>query len=294
MTGYGDARGIADALSFRIEVRSVNNRHLKLTLRAPEPYNLLEAEFEKVVRRFVRRGTVLVQVHLDRSHRPEDFRLSVTALSSYVRQVHAVWLALPEKERPSLESLCGQVLALPGVCAEPESGAATESEWPVIERGLTEALSRLQRMRLEEGARMKLELCDYRAQISRFLDDVRVRQPAVVQAYRARLRERVQSLLADTSIRLTDDDLAREVAVYAERSDIAEEIVRLESHLQQFQDVLDGNDEGPGRKLEFVTQEMGREVNTMGSKAGDVAISRLVVEIKSVLEKIREMLQNVE
>jgi uncharacterized protein (TIGR00255 family) len=295
MTGYGDARGTADALSFRIEVRSVNNRHLKLTLRAPEPYNLLEAEFEKVVRRFVRRGTVLVQVHLDRSHRAEDFRVSATALASYVKQIAAARVALPDSERPSLESLCAQVLALPGVCAEPASGGgAAESEWPVIERGLTEALSRMQRMREDEGARMAQELRDHRAQIGRFLGDVRARQPAVVQAYRGRLRERVQSLLADTSIHVTDDDLAREIAVYAERSDIAEEVVRLESHLQQFQEVLDGNEDGPGRKLEFVTQEMGREVNTMGSKAGDVAISRLVVEIKAVLEKIRELLQNVE
>src|SRR3954462_1813038 len=100
MTGYGEARGQTRELSFRVEVRSVNNRHLKLTLRAPEPYNLLEAEFEKIVRRFVRRGTVLIQLHLDRASREADYRVNATALQSYLRQIHAAWSGIEAANRP--------------------------------------------------------------------------------------------------------------------------------------------------------------------------------------------------
>src|SRR5262245_51746067 len=121
MTGYGDARSQTAVLACQIEVRSVNNRHFKLMLRAPEPYNLLEAEFEKVIRRFVRRGTILVQMRLERQSRFEDFRLNSVALQSYLRQIHLAWTQLDPDTRPTLESMCGQVLALPGVCVEPTS-----------------------------------------------------------------------------------------------------------------------------------------------------------------------------
>lgn len=295
MTGYGDARGQSPAFAWQFEVRSVNNRHLKLILRAPEPYNLLEAEVEKVVRRFVRRGTILIQLRVERKSRPDDYRVNAVALQSYIRQVQAAWDHLTPSERPALDALMGQVLALPGVCIEPGmNDIATEDDWPILETGLNEALARLQKMRGEEGRRMAKELASHHEQIGKYLGEIRERQPSAASSYRDRLRERTQNLLNDVKIRVTDADLIREVTLYAERSDIAEEIVRLDSHLVQFQDVLGGRDEGPGRKLEFLTQEMGREVNTMGSKAGDVVISRLVVEIKAVLDKIREMLQNVE
>ncbi|MFL5331392.1 MAG: YicC/YloC family endoribonuclease [Gemmataceae bacterium] len=295
MTGYGEARGQTESLSFTIEVRSVNNRHLKLTLRAPEPYNMLESEFERVIRKFVRRGTVLIQLRIERMSRASDFRINDVALRSYVQQVHEAIADLDPHIRPSAGELLGQVLALPGVTIDSGSASAhVADEWPVLEQGLGEALARLQRMREEEGLHMVRELKAQREQIIGFLGEVRKLEPGVVQAYRDRLRERVATLLEGTKAELSDDDLIREVTVYAERSDIAEEVVRLDSHLQQFAEILDGKDESPGRKLEFVVQEMGRETNTMGSKAGDVAISRLVVEIKSVLEKIREMIQNIE
>jgi uncharacterized protein (TIGR00255 family) len=294
MTGHGEARGQFDALHVAIEVRSVNNRYLKLMLRAPEPYNLLEAEFEKVARRFVRRGTLQIHLRVDRPQQAQDYHINPTALRSYVEQVRAAVAELPEP-RPDAERLLGQVLALPGVAPEPGGARApSEEEWPLIERVLAEALQRLQAMRQDEGGRMAQELLLYRAHVADQLELIRVRMPQVVEGYRDRLLERVRALLADTGVSVDPNDLIREVSVFAERSDIAEEVVRLASHLEQFEQTVHTETDGPGRKLEFVVQEMGRETNTIGSKASDVAISRHVVEIKATLEKVRELIQNVE
>ncbi len=294
MTGHGEARGQTDALQVAVEVRSVNNRYLKLMLRAAEPYNLLEAEVEKVVRRFVKRGSLQVHLHVDRPQHAQDFRINTTALRSYVEQVRAAAAGLPEP-RPNVDLLLGQVLALPGVAPEP--GRETlqfEEDWPQIERVLAEAMQRLNSMRQDEGARMAQELLHYRAHIADQLEIIRLRMPEVVSGYRERLLERVRGLLADSGVSVGPDDLIREVAVFAERSDIAEEVVRLASHLEQFDQTVRTEIDAPGRKLEFLVQEMGRETNTIGSKAGDVTISRHVVEIKATLEKVRELIQNVE
>jgi uncharacterized protein (TIGR00255 family) len=294
MTGHGEARGQHDALTVAIEVRSVNNRYLKVLLRAPEPYNLLETEVEKVCRRFARRGTLQVHLRVDRPQQAQDYRINPAALRGYVEQVRAAVAGLPEP-RPDPDLLLGQILALPGVAPEPGVAEAPfEEQWPFIELVLTEALQRLQTMRQDEGAWMAQELLHHRAHVADQLELIRVRMPQVVVGYRDRLLERVRGLVADSGVAVEPSDLIREVSIFAERSDIAEEVVRLASHLEQFEQTVRTETDGPGRKLEFVVQEMGRETNTIGSKAGDVTISRHVVEIKATLEKVRELIQNVE
>jgi uncharacterized protein (TIGR00255 family) len=292
MTGYGDASFHSDALTLSIELRAVNNRYLKVMLRAAEPYNLLEPEVEKVVRRTVRRGTVQVHLRGQRQASDQDFPINTVALRSYLSQVRAVCrdLDLPDGG----QSLLSQVLTLPGVV--PEAGGAgfhLEEEWPQIEKVLQQALDRLQAMRQEEGRAMAREMLQLRDQIGNELEQVRRRVPIVAGAYRDRLLERVRGLLAELDVQIDRNDLIKEVAIFAERSDIAEEVVRLASHLDQFREVIN-EPESAGRKLEFLTQEMFREANTIGSKASDVDISRHVVEIKGALEKIRELVQNVE
>jgi uncharacterized protein (TIGR00255 family) len=294
MTGHGEARGHSDRLHLTAEVRSVNNRYLKLMLRAPEPYNLLETEVEKLVRRFVRRGTLQVHLRVDRPQEAQDFRINPTALRSYIEQVRAVCDSLPEPQ-PDADQILGSVLSLPGVAPEPGTADFQfEEEWPLIERVLAESMQKLQTMRQEEGGRMAQELLNYHGQIVRELEEIRRLAPGVVEGYRDRLLERVRALVTDARIPVEPPDLIREVSVFAERSDVAEEIVRLASHLKQFEQIVRHESDGPGRKLEFVLQEMGRESNTIGSKASDVTISRHVVEIKSTLEKVRELIQNVE
>lgn len=292
MTGYGEARYQSDALTVAIELRALNNRYLKVSVRATEPYNLLEPEFEKVVRRVVRRGTVQVHLRCERQYAPHDFRINATALRSYIGQLREVCEELGLGD--TSEALLGQVLALPGVAAEPGSIAFDiTDEWPVIERTLEEALAKLQGMRQEEGRAMAQEFLQLRDFIASELARIRQQAPLVAGAFRDRLLERVRSLLTELDVKLDRSDLIKEVAIFAERSDIAEEVVRLASHLDQFQEIMN-EPESPGRKLEFLTQEMFREANTIGSKAGDVEISRHVVEIKGALEKVRELVQNVE
>lgn len=292
MTGYGEATYQSDALTLAIELRALNNRYLKVSLRATEPYNLLEAEFEKVVRRTVKRGTLQVHLHVRRQSSPQDFQINTVALRSYVSQLRPVCEELGLRDR--VDVLLGQVLALPGVVPEPVVGTSDfEAEWPFIERTLDQALAKLQAMRQEEGRAMAQELLAHRDEIARHLDAVRALAPGVAGNFRERLLERVRALLSELDVTIDRSDLIKEVAIFAERSDVAEEVMRLGSHLDQFQDIMN-EPESAGRKLEFLTQEMFREANTLGSKAGEVEISRHVVEIKSVLEKIRELVQNIE
>jgi uncharacterized protein (TIGR00255 family) len=292
MTGYGEATYESSDLQLAIELRSVNNRYLKVSLRAVEPYNLLEAEFEKVIRRQVRRGTIQVHLRLQRRLAAGDFQINATALRSYVEQVRRVADELGLGDRG--QSLLNQVLSLPGVAPEPATVPLhLEEEWPLLERVLEQSLQRLQAMRQEEGRAMAFELLQHRDHIAGELDKVRGRIAGVAVGYRDRLLERVRTLLTELDVEIDRSDLIKEVAIFAERSDIAEEVVRLASHLDQFQEIIN-EPESAGRKLEFLTQEMFRETNTIGSKAGDVEISRHVVEIKGTLEKIRELVQNVE
>jgi uncharacterized protein (TIGR00255 family) len=292
MTGYGEALHESEKLRVSVELRALNNRYLKVSVRAAEPYNLLEAEFEKVIRKKVRRGTVQVNLRVDRQFSPQDFRVNVQALKSYVDQVRraAEEMGLRDKS----DTLLAQVLALPGVVPEPGTASVSvDEEWPILERVLDQAVDKLQAMRLEEGKAMGQEFLQLRNHIASQLEQIREKAPKVTEAYRDRIFDRVKSLLAEHDVKIDRSDLIKEVSIFAERSDIAEEVVRLASHLDQFQEIMK-EPESPGRKLEFLTQEMFREANTIGSKAGDVEISRRAVEIKGTLEKIRELVQNVE
>jgi uncharacterized protein (TIGR00255 family) len=292
MTGYGDASYHSDSLSLAIELRALNNRYLKVSLRATEPYHLLEPEVEKVIRRTVRRGTLQVHLRCERQHSPQDFRINSVALRSYVNQLRPLCEELGLANRG--EVLLAQALALPGVVPEPGTVSLhLDEEWPVIERVLEQALARLQAMRQEEGQAMAQELLQHRDHIARQLGLIRERAPGVAVSFRDRLLERVRGLLAELDVQIDRSDLIKEVSVFAERSDVSEEVTRLASHLDQFQEIMN-EPESTGRKLEFLTQEMFREANTIGSKAGEVEISRHVVEIKGSLEKIRELVQNVE
>lgn len=292
MTGYGEAHYQSDSLTVAIELRALNNRYLKVSLRAAEPHNLLEPEFEKVIRRTIRRGTIQTHLRIDRQLAAQDYKINLTALRSYVGQLRGLWDELNLGDQG--QGLLGQVLALPGVVPEPGDAAShLDDDWPLLERVLNEAVAKLQSMRLEEGRAMAQEFLQLRDHIADQLEQIRQLAPTVAANFRDRLHERVRSLLSDHDVQIDRSDLIKEVSIFAERTDIAEEVTRLGSHLEQFRDILN-EPESPGRKMEFLTQEMFREVNTIGSKAGDVTISRHVVEIKGTLERMRELVQNVE
>ena len=290
MTGHGDARLEQDGVSIGLEVRTINNRYLKLSVRAGEGYAAFESRIEAVVRRRIHRGTVQVSVSIGRATSAEDYQLNSDVLAGYRQQLDVLCNRLHLSDSIHLEAL----LALPGVVTE--RAAATdhvEQDWPLVQQALETALTNLEQMRRQEGAAMCRDLKMNCATILGELDNIAERAPLVAEAYQIRLTERLNRLLADFGTRIDAGDVVREVGVFAERSDISEEMVRLRSHIDQFQSILE-LPEASGRKLDFLTQEMFRETNTMGAKANDADIARHVVEIKASIERIREMVQNVE
>ena len=290
MTGHGEARVQQDDLSVAVEVRTLNSRYFKLTVRAGECFLSLEPRIEAVVRRRVRRGTVQVAVRINREMTPERYRLNGTVLQGYRNQLEALCDKLHVAESVHLEAL----LALPGVVDEQAAeGACSESDWPMIEQALKEALSSLDQMRGDEGRAMLDDLESNCQIIAEQLEQIKTRAPLVAEAYRTRLTERLNKILADYDTQIEPADVVREVGTFAERSDISEELVRLRSHIDQFR-AISQLPESSGRKLDFLTQEMFREANTIGSKANDAVIAGHVVEVKAMIERMREMIQNIE
>lgn len=290
MTGFGEAHHQQNGLAVAVEVRTINSRYFKLVVRCSEPYSPLEPEIEDVVRQQIKRGTIQVSLRVDKPKTADDFRLNVQALASYREQLETLHAHWHINEPVTLERL----LALPGVVDETQAVRRDVGEdWPPIKQALEEALARLAHMRAAEGRAMAADLRQNCQSIARELDGVTERAPQVADSYRGRLQERLQKTLADYQITLDPADIIKELSLFAERSDISEEIVRLRSHLDQFDAMLEAT-ESSGRKLEFLTQEMFRETNTIGAKANDLAISRHVIEMKASIERIREMIQNVE
>jgi uncharacterized protein (TIGR00255 family) len=290
MTGFGEAHCQQDGLAVAVEIRTINNRFFKLTARTSEGYASIEPLVEAAVRGAVHRGTIQVNVRVDRKRSPEDYKIDVDVLDRYRRQLESLRLQWQLDRAASLEAL----LPLPGV-VDDASGAAVDAaaDWPAIERTVQVALENLGRMRREEGRAMAADLAANCRLAAASLAQIERRMPLVADDYRDRLFERLKRTLAELQVVLDPADLIKEVSLFAERSDTSEEIVRLRSHLEQFQATME-LPESAGRKLDFLTQEMFREANTIGSKANDVEIARQVIEIKTAVERIREMIQNIE
>jgi uncharacterized protein (TIGR00255 family) len=290
MTGFGEAHRRHDGVAVAVEVRTINGRYFKLNYKSAEGYSSLEPEIESIVREPVKRGSVQVNLRIDRARSAEDYRLNLNVLANYRQQIDELHKQWQSADAVSLETL----LMLPGVVDEDPIGSFDPAEdWPLVRETLLAALENLAKMRTQEGLAMQADLAANCAVIAGELASIEARAPLVVDAYRSRLEERVAKVLQEQQITLNPSDLIREISVYAERSDISEEIVRLHSHLEQFQTIVE-LPESSGRKLDFLTQELFREANTIGSKSSDVQIARHVIEIKAAIEKIREMIQNVE
>ena len=295
MTGYGAGHLDQDGVSVAVEIRSVNNRYLKLHCRLPDGYAVLEPRIEETVRQAVRRGAIQLNLDIRRKTSAEDYQLNTELLTSYVQQICEVRRTLGEENPLPSDVDLESVLMLPGVVAEDQRQAShAEDDWPLVQQALQSALSELTSMREKEGQAMTADLETQTNAIESAAAEVEQLAPQVVEAYQTRLTERLNKLLAQHDVEVQPGDIVREVGVFAERADISEEIVRLRSHLVQFRDVMKQNAAGAGRKLEFLVQELLRETNTIGSKANDAEIAKRVVHVKTCIERIREMVQNVE
>jgi uncharacterized protein (TIGR00255 family) len=290
MTGFGEAHCHQDGLAVAVEVRAINNRYFKLSIRSSEGYGPLEPRMEEVVRQRVRRGTIQVNLRVDRLRSPESFKINSAVLGRYRVQLQSLYREWDQSGAVPIEAL----LLLPGVVDEQAAADFDpDADWPVVRQTLEAALENLARMRIEEGKAMTADLESNCRTIAAGLDDIERRAPLMLNAYRARLEERLRKTLSDFQVALDPADVIKELSLFAERADIAEEVVRLRSHLEQFASISAESDSA-GRKLEFLTQEMLREANTIGSKANDLEIAKQVIEIKTAVERIREMIQNVE
>ena len=290
MTGFGEAHAHDQGLMIAVEIRSVNSRHFKLSFRCSDGYGGLESNVESIVRNVIRRGTVQLNLRVDRETLSEDYHINTEVLEAYRHQLETFQKQSGKATAIDLEKL----LMLPGVVTEKQSvDSDPDKDWGVIESVVRIAVEDLTNMRAAEGQALASDLLNQCDSIPKNLEHIALRSPLVAEGYRQRLTDRVNKVLQEFGVSIGPADLVREISLFVERGDVSEEIVRLRSHLDQFVKAID-LPESTGRKLEFIAQEMGREINTIGSKSNDTEISQHVVQIKTALERIREQVQNVE
>lgn len=284
MTGQGSATLTADGTTVTVEIRAVNNRHLKINLRCPDSLITLESVIEKSIRSVVGRGTVNVNIKVEKHSRAGDFSIDLDLLTSYRQQLQTETIA---------DVSTDTLLSLPGVVTSKSGADNSDASRSLILRVVEEALFQFNQMRVKEGEALSSDLDLQIERLTALIVEIRQHAPLVIQRYSDRLTEKLNQLLQQHNVTLSDSDLAREIGIFADRCDITEEVVRLDSHLKQFRDVMESQI-SQGRKLDFITQELFREINTIGSKANDASIANCVVESKTVVERIREQVQNCE
>ncbi|MBE3588949.1 MAG: YicC family protein [Thermoanaerobacteraceae bacterium] len=288
MTGFGRGEASGQGKRFTVELKAVNHRFGEIFLRLPRNMVSLEDRIRRVIQSRIARGRVDGYISMEEcAEKSQVVKVDKGLAASYYKALEELQSILGLKGAITLEHLTG----LPGVLVLEEPEEEVEKWWPVIQEALDGALEGLLAMRRSEGARLRADMDGRLDRIALILKQIEDRAPRVVAEYHQRLTQRLAEWMPGTT--LDESRLAMEVAIFAERSSITEEVVRLYSHLAQFRGFMDVT-EPVGRKLDFLLQEMHREINTIASKAGDQEISRAVVEMKSELEKIREQVQNIE
>lgn len=293
MTGFGAAREESGDRCVIIEVRTVNNRYLKIAMRSPEFFAPLESQIDRVIREYVTRGTVNVTIRSELVSATGAYRLHPETITEYWRQLQEIAHKLNVTDLSSGRDL-SQLALLPGAVTDQTTEDVSLDElWPTCETALRSALTQLQSFREREGKSTAEDLRTSIAVIAQNVDSIAERSSTIVADYRNRMLDRVNEMLKEFPVKVTENDVIREVSLFADRCDINEELSRLRCHLQKFESFLNDKD-SQGRKIDFLSQEIFREINTIGSKANDVTISYAVVEMKASLERIRENVQNVE
>lgn len=288
MTGFGSGEHQSEGMHVGVEIRSVNHRFCEVLVKMPRSYFQFEERIKELVTGRVARGHLEIYVNIeDRRQKKRSVKLDKDLLVAYYNCLRE----MAEYLHIDFQVGLYQLSQYPEVIRVEEEEEDLESAWPAVREALEQALEQLVLMREREGARLYADIAGRKEAISRHLEGIKARQPQLVEDLRERLRSRLLILLEGNEF--DENRLAAEVVLYAERSSIAEEVVRLESHLEQLDKILN-SDEPVGRRMDFLIQEMNREINTIGSKAADLVISPLVIEVKSELEKMREQAQNVE
>ncbi len=290
MTGYGKAEAVLEGRKFMVEMKSVNHRFLEISLRLPGMFLPFESEIKKRIGEQFSRGRIEATLRVDGDGSAENvgrFTLNLPLIRNY----HALLNQIRDELRLEGEVTLEMMTGFRDAFVPAETNQDPADLWEGLSRILAEAIRTLTGMREKEGEILKRDLTRRLDRIAGCLEGIAGRAPQVVLDYQKRLSDRVRELTGGMVV--DEARLLQEVAIMAEKSDITEEIVRFRSHIDQFTDMLAGED-AAGRKIDFLIQEMGREINTIGSKSGDAEISRSVIEVKSELAKLREQVQNIE
>lgn len=290
MTGYGWGECSQNGFKVTVELSSVNRKQSEISVSLPRELEVLEAQVRDEVNRKVARGRVTARVSLHAGEGQETARVKVNSAlaAAYARELRTLAKNLKLKDDLSLDHL----VRAPGVLETDTEISDAESFWPAVNEALQTGLTLLLKMRGKEGANLRKDLCERMNTMRKAVGRVRKEAPMVQKRFRDQLLERIKSAGLD-ELQIDQDRLLKEVIFFADRSDISEELTRLQSHFGQFDDCVKSA-EPVGRTLDFLAQEMNREINTIGSKANDAAISKDVVVLKTELEKFREQAQNVE
>ena len=287
MTGFGSASSIREGVLLHVEIRTVNNKFFKSNFRVPEVLQGLETEIEQRITSYITRGSVTVTLKFSDTSEKAAASINTDALKSYVAQLKSVG--------DDVTIDVARLLSLPGALIQDQSDALITNLKPNVLELIDEACGGVVEMRTTEGKALKSDLEQQLSIILDHLKFIKQRAPEIVADYECRLKQRMESLLEEIGKSVAPEDFIKEVAVFSEKTDIAEEIKRLDGHLTQFDELssrLDG--EPVGRTLDFLAQEMLREANTIASKCLDGETSRRIVEIKGAIDRIKEQVQNAE
>ncbi|MBS4536118.1 YicC family protein [Clostridium sp. D2Q-14] len=289
MTGFGRGENDDGIRKFTVEIKSVNHRYNDVIVRMPKHFSYLEENIKNRIKEKIKRGRVEVYINLENLQTSNlDVKVDMDLAKSYK---NALELLNKELYLNTLVTL-DQIIKYPDVINVEKEKDEEDVIWNVLSIALNQALENLYNMRIKEGKKLAEDIIKRSEYIESLVKEIEKKSPIVVEEYKEKLEDRIKSIL-DESVEIDDMKLANEVAYFADKSSITEEIVRLYSHIEQLINTLESKD-SVGRKLDFIVQEMNREANTMGSKVGDIEITNNVVEIKSELEKIREQIQNIE
>jgi uncharacterized protein (TIGR00255 family) len=290
MTGHGRGECSQEGFKITVELSSVNRKQAEVSVNLPRQLEVLEGQLRDVINRAVARGRInaRVSVHTAEGRNSAKMHLNTELARAYAKELAALAKSLKLKTEVTLD----QLVRAPGVYQTDEDLAGGEGFWPAVEAALNKAIAALLKMRAREGAHLAKDLDSRITLMRETVAGVRNVAPQVAQRYRTALVERIKAAGLE-GIAMDDERLLKEVALFADRSDISEELTRLQSHFQQFDELTKSKDP-IGRTLDFLAQEINREINTIGSKANDLEISRAVVTLKAELEKFREQAMNVE
>ena len=289
MTGFGRCEICEDNRKFTVEMKSVNHRYLDVNLKMPKKLNFFEAAIRNLLKEYIQRGKVDVFItYEDLGQEKVSIRYNKDVAAKYLDYLRQMSADFGLEDDTKLSSLA----RFPEVFSMEEEEPDEEGIWKTLEKALRSAAEGFVTARVREGEALKTDLCAKLDEMKGYVDFIEERSPQIIAEYRDKLETKVKELLADTQ--MEDSRIAAEVVIFADKICTDEEVVRLRSHIVHMKDTLVSDDSGIGRKLDFIAQEMNREANTILSKANDLEISNIGIELKTEIEKVREQIQNIE